>query len=141
VQRGQQPFGTAAGVGIGGVLQQHGVLVTAEAGQHLARPQRLAQPPADLAQEVVADGVAQGVVDLLEPVEVEEEHVHAVTAARALSSWLRNSTRLGSPVTGSRTACWAANCALASDMATLTWSAKVQQRLLLGLAERVRCPR
>src|SRR5439155_1447381 len=52
------------------------------------------------------------------------------TRARRLSarsSRSRNSTRLGRPVTGSRTACRAVARVLASDSATLTWSAKVSR--------------
>ncbi len=48
-------------------------------------PRQLEQPPADLAQHHVAGGVAEGVVDRLEAVEVDEQHRHrAGCAADAL---------------------------------------------------------
>ena len=68
-----QPLGQRLGLVEAGVGQQDGELVAAEPGQHVARPQRGAQPRADLAEQVVAGVVAEAVVDLLEPVEVEQQ--------------------------------------------------------------------
>nr|WP_255600999.1 hypothetical protein [Blastococcus sp. LR1] len=52
--------------------QQDGELVAAEPGHGVAVPQDLGQPWGHLAQQGVAVGVAQAVVDLLEAVEVDE---------------------------------------------------------------------
>ena len=55
------------------VLEQHGELVAAEAGDGVAGSDRL-EALGDLDQERVAGIVPEAVVDQLEPVEVEEEH-------------------------------------------------------------------
>jgi len=47
-------------------------LVAAQSGQERARPDRGSEPGADQAEEVVADVVTEGVVDLLELVEVDQ---------------------------------------------------------------------
>ena len=49
-------------------------LVAAPAGDEVARADDAAEAPRDLRQELVAGGVAQAVVDLLEIVEVEKHH-------------------------------------------------------------------
>ena len=68
----------------------------------------------DLAQQVVAVGVTERVVDLLEAVEVDEEHgelgVGALGAASARSRRSLSSARLGSPVSASCMA-WGAGAA------------------------------
>jgi hypothetical protein len=56
------------------VVAQHHELVAAEPPDGVARTHRAAQPPCHLAEQLVADGVAEGVVDVLEAVEVEEQH-------------------------------------------------------------------
>ena len=56
------------------MLEQHAELVAAEARQRVAFAQPRPQQRADLAQQLVARGVAAGVVDDLELVEVEVEH-------------------------------------------------------------------
>jgi len=53
-------------------LGQHRELVTAEAGDGVARPQRADQPLTHGDQQPVADGVPDALVDDLEPIEVEE---------------------------------------------------------------------
>ena len=62
-------------------LEQDGELVAAEAGDEAARPDRRPQPGADLDQQQVAVLVAEGVVDVLEPVEVEDHDRGAAGAA------------------------------------------------------------
>jgi hypothetical protein len=54
-------------------LGQEGHLVAAQAGQDVARAHDAPQPVGDEAQELVADVVAQRVVDELEAVDVDEE--------------------------------------------------------------------
>ena len=56
------------------VLEQHAELVAAEPRQRVAFAQARPQQRADLAQQLVAGGVAARVVDDLELVEVEVEH-------------------------------------------------------------------
>ena len=79
-QRLAQLLGEAAGDGRGvavlaGRRHDH-ELVATEATERLARFEPLEEPGRDLLQHDVADGVALGVVDHLEAVEVEEEHGH-----------------------------------------------------------------
>ncbi len=52
---------------------QHRELVAAEAGDDVARPHRLLEALRDLAEQLVAGVVAQSVVDVLEPVDVQEQ--------------------------------------------------------------------
>ena len=63
---------------IGGadVAQHDDELVAAEAAQHVAVAHDGAQPLAHAAQQLVADTVAEAVVDHLEVVEVDEHHGH-----------------------------------------------------------------
>jgi hypothetical protein len=56
------------------VLQQHGELVAAEPRHGVRRADARRQARGDGAQELVAGGVADAVVDRLEPVEVDEAH-------------------------------------------------------------------
>ena len=58
---------------VGQPAQQHRELVAAEPRERVAAPQRAAQPFGDVAQEPVAVVVAERVVDLLEPVEVDQQ--------------------------------------------------------------------
>ena len=81
-------------------------LVAAEAAERLARAQQVPEPLGHLLQHEVADGVALGVVDDLEPVEVDEQHRDAPAPRRrpgASASWMRrdSSARLGRSVSGS----------------------------------------
>ena len=55
-------------------VEHDGELVAAEARDHRLVRARGAAAAAHLAQQLVADVVAEGVVDLLEPVEVHEQH-------------------------------------------------------------------
>ncbi len=77
------------------------VSLAADGRRAAARPPRAA---------AVAGGVAEAVVDHLEAVEVEEEHRDAACrcapgAASALLQAVMSSTRLGRPVSGSRSSC------------------------------------
>ena len=56
------------------LLDEHGELVAAEPRRGVARADAGEQPPRQLDQQLVAGGVAEGVVDVLEVVEVDEEH-------------------------------------------------------------------
>ena len=56
------------------VVAEHDELVTAEAGDDVARPQRAAQALGDGRDQLVADRVPEAVVHDLEVVEVDEEH-------------------------------------------------------------------
>ena len=76
---GRQPSGHRGRVVGVGVEQRHRELVAAEADDQIGAPQRVLEPGAELAQELVPGGVPEGVVDLLEAVEVEE---HERDAAR-----------------------------------------------------------
>ena len=55
------------------VLLEHNEFVAAEAGDEILRPQHFAQAAGDRAQQLVAAGMAERVVDLLELVEVDEQ--------------------------------------------------------------------
>ena len=67
----------------GDVGEQHGELVAAEPGDDAALRQHLLDARADHAQQRVAGLVPERVVDLLEPVEVDQQHGGAA-AARSL---------------------------------------------------------
>ena len=71
------------GLGRGAGLEQHGELVAAEAGGGVARGEPLGEPAGADAQQLVARGMAERVVDLLEVVEVEEEDGEALLRGRA----------------------------------------------------------
>ena len=66
---------------VGGVRQQDGELVTAEPGHRAGLPDRGGQPRPDLGQEQVALLVPEGLVDLLEVVEVEDHDGRALGPA------------------------------------------------------------
>ena len=55
------------------VLLEHHEFVAAEPRHEILRPQHVAQPVGDRAQQLVAAGMAQRVVDLLELIEVDEQ--------------------------------------------------------------------
>ena len=58
-----------------GPLQQHGKLVAAHAGHHVLRcAHLLAQPARHRLQQPVAKGIAEHIVHMLEPVEVQRQH-------------------------------------------------------------------
>ena len=58
----------------GKVLAQDREFVAAEARDGVARPQHRFQPSRDRDEELVAGVVAESVVHVLEPIEVEEQH-------------------------------------------------------------------
>ncbi len=60
--------------------REHGDLLAAPACDDVGRPQALAEPAHDLDQHLVADGVAEAVVDRLEPVEVDDEQARGHSA-------------------------------------------------------------
>ncbi len=66
-----QPLRDASHDAAAGGRQDQQELVAAEARQHIAGPQHIAQAAGRLLQHPVADIVAEAVVDLLEAVEVE----------------------------------------------------------------------
>ena len=72
------PAAVGEGLRAGGVAvaAQHDELVPAEPADGVAGPGGAGQPRGDLPQQVVAGVVAEGVVDVLEAVDVEEEHRH-----------------------------------------------------------------
>ena len=55
------------------VLDQDSKLVAAQTGRGVLRAQRAAQTPGKLHQQLIASGMPQGVVDVLESVQVEKE--------------------------------------------------------------------
>ena len=69
-----QALGDLPGTGDVRARQEDGELVAAHPGDRVPGAQRRAQPRADLLEQEVAVGVAHGVVDLLEPVEVDDQH-------------------------------------------------------------------
>ena len=88
------------------VLLEHDEFVAAEARDEILRPQHVAQPVGDRAQQLVAAGMAERVVDLLELVEVDEQQRRQLLGTvldrqqtRPISS--RKLTRLGSAVSSS----------------------------------------
>ena len=81
-QRLQRPSGQLVdGQLVGQPRQQDGELVPSHPGHGVLLPDGVDQTLAHLADEVVAGGVAHGVVDRLEVVEVHEEHAHRLTHA------------------------------------------------------------
>jgi hypothetical protein len=65
-------------------------LVPALAADRVRRAHALDQPLRDRLQELVAGGMAEGVVDVLEPVQVEEEHRDLLLVARGEGDGLRH---------------------------------------------------
>ena len=75
---------TATAADLVGVVGEHdGELVAAEPGDGVAVAQLVLQPLGEGAQQPVARLVAEGVVDLLEVVEVEEQERDGVAGAGA----------------------------------------------------------
>jgi len=58
------------------VRDQHAELVAAEPGNHVLLVERRPQPLGDLLQQAVAGVVPERVVDLLEVIEVDQDHRH-----------------------------------------------------------------
>ena len=89
-----------------GVHEQQGELVPAEPRGGVGGADLVAEPARDDPEQLVAVQVAQGVVDQLEPVQVEEHHGaarlgRAASGASPTSRRSRKSRRLGRPVTWS----------------------------------------
>ncbi|HEY3726388.1 MAG TPA: hypothetical protein VGL51_04385 [Solirubrobacteraceae bacterium] len=75
LQRGPDPLYQRRHVlWLGQVAEQQGELVAAQAGDRVRGPDGTTKPDSDLGQQLVAGGVAEGVVDLLEAVEVHQHH-------------------------------------------------------------------
>jgi hypothetical protein len=68
--------------------QQDGELVAAEAGDGVGAAQRAGEPPGDLDQQRVAAAVAQGVVDVLEPVQVDQQQSDRGSGGRSCGQGL-----------------------------------------------------
>ena len=90
-------------VGAAGILDEQRERISAHPGHGHGQPrERVGEPPRDGDEKPVADVVAQGVVDRLEPVEVDVAEADPPGRARtAAASRSRNSARLASPVSGS----------------------------------------
>jgi hypothetical protein len=74
-QSGHRPLGHGEGRGgVGDTVEEQRELVTAQAGHEIPGPDRGLEAGGHHAQELVAGGVAQGVVHVLEVVEVHEQH-------------------------------------------------------------------
>ena len=71
------------------VLDDHHELVAAEAREQVGLAQRRRQRAGHALQQLVADPVAERVVDVLEAVEVDEQHADAAAAALRLRDRLR----------------------------------------------------
>ena len=76
VERALEPLGQRLGTVDVAVGAEDDELVAAEPADGVAGPGAAGQPLGELPQQVVADLVPEGVVDLLEAVDVEEEHGH-----------------------------------------------------------------
>ena len=95
----------ASASAVGGVRQQDGELVAAQPGhqrRRAAAPSR--SRSADRDEQLVADGVAEPVVDRLEVVEVEQRHLRPRRRASRAGSRCSNRRRLARPVRSSRMA-------------------------------------
>ncbi|MCK7502145.1 MAG: hypothetical protein MZW92_78675 [Comamonadaceae bacterium] len=79
--------------------------VAANPGQHVVGAHAAPQTLGDAAQDLVPDGVAERVVDVLEPIEVQEQDREPLPELPALaivcSRRSCNRPRLGSPVSAS----------------------------------------
>ena len=65
----------------GGRGDEHGEFVPAQPCDHGIGRHRVADPPRDLPQQAVADGMAQRIVHVLEPVEVDQKDIRRPVAA------------------------------------------------------------
>jgi hypothetical protein len=65
------------------LLEQDGELVAAEAGDGFGAAENPAQPAGDFLDQRIAGEVAEAVVDVLEPVEVEQQDRHLLPVPRA----------------------------------------------------------
>ncbi len=93
----RQPLGDRRGeVGVG-VHQHHTELVAAEADEQVGVSQRSLQAGAELTQELIAGGMAERVVDLLEAVEVDVQERHGALADLRVSQ--KTDSRSTAPTT------------------------------------------
>ena len=106
-RRGEQVEDALGGVGgllAADVLEQDRELVAAEARGGVDAAHGAVEPPRDRDQHLVADRVPERVVDLLEVVEVEEEHreraVVAAPAGQRLARGLDEHRAVGEPGDG-----------------------------------------
>ena len=74
LERELDALGDAGGALVVAAVEQDGELVAAEPRRQVARAQAGAQAARERDQQLVADLVAEAVVDVLEVVEVEQEH-------------------------------------------------------------------
>ena len=83
-QRGLERLGRGGGLRRGGARAEHDrELVAAVPGDQIGRPGRRLQPVRDRDEHLVADQVAVGVVDVLEPVEVDQQQRDRVGPRRS----------------------------------------------------------
>jgi hypothetical protein len=75
-----------AAVGGGCEGDQQGELVAAEAHEQVAIPRARDQAAGDLAEQLVAGGMAEGVVDLLEVVQVDQDQREPIGGVRGLEA-------------------------------------------------------
>src|SRR5208283_3919704 len=68
------PGGRLQGIGIGGAAGDDGELVAAEPGNQIVAAHHPTQALRDLKNELVADMVAERIVDILEVIEIDVEH-------------------------------------------------------------------
>ena len=146
MKQSRDALGEARGVG---VVDQAGQddreLVAAEPADRVPGADGGAQPRGHLTEQLVARGVAEGVVDLLEPVEVAEQDAEAraaVASGSASSSRSRNSVRFGRPVSAS----WVAWCRTVASSrafcsAVAAWSPTPRSRASTSPLQRLRSPR
>ena len=90
-----QPFGVRDGAHVG---QQDRELVATQPGDDVVVPQRAAQPLRDLLQQLVAAVVAERVVDVLEPVDVQEHEPDAGAGLLRLEDRAAHPLREHAPV-------------------------------------------
>ena len=84
---------------VGDVLGEHDEFVAAEPGDRVGVPNRLAEPPRHHFQDFIAGVVSEGVVDVLEPVEVDEQQGEGtIVAARDRDRMIQPLEELGSIV-------------------------------------------
>ncbi len=74
LERRTDPFSDLGAHRSAAVGQQNGELVPAQAGDGVARAEHLGDPVRRLDEQLITVVVAQGVVDLLEPIEVDHHH-------------------------------------------------------------------
>jgi hypothetical protein len=83
---------------LGDIHLQHGKLVAAETRDEVGPPDDLLDAFRDVAQQLIADRVALGIVHVLEMVEIEIEHGKRFAAAPRLGEDRRQSLEKGPPV-------------------------------------------